>query len=112
MTKPLRGGGPVIRDDKQTNLELLEATAGMTASQRLAIMLYALHPTDRSGAVPETAARLANSSAWPLPFSRTRKQVVEAGWLEETERIGHIRYYRIDPKRLGENVVVPLRRAT
>lgn len=102
-----------MKDDKQTNLELLEATAGMTANQRLVVMLYALHPTDRSGAVLETAAQPAELVGMAAPvFSRTRKQVIEAGWLEETERIGHIRYYRLDPKRLGESVVVPLRRAT
>ncbi|GAA2268971.1 hypothetical protein GCM10010415_38610 [Streptomyces atrovirens] len=100
-------------DDKQKNLELLEKTAGMTANQRLVVMLYALHPTDRSGAILETAATLAKLVGMAPPvFSRTRKQVIEAGWLEETERIGHIKYYRLDPKRMGENVVVPLRRAT
>ncbi|AKJ15885.1 replication initiation protein, RepL2 (plasmid) [Streptomyces incarnatus] len=100
-------------DDKQKNLKLLEKTAGMSANQRLVVMLYALHPTDRSGAVLETAANLAKLVGMAPPvFSRTRKQVIEAGWLEETERIGHIKYYRLDPKRLGENVVVPLRRAT
>ncbi|MGJ5756551.1 cyclic nucleotide-binding domain-containing protein [Streptomyces puniciscabiei] len=100
-------------DDKQKNLKLLETTAGMSANQRLVVMLYALHPTDRSGAVLETAANLAKLVGMAPPvFSRTRKQVIEAGWLEETERIGHIKYYRLDPKRLGENVVVPLRRAT
>lgn len=100
-------------DDKQKNLKLLEATVGMTANQRLVVMLYALHPTDRSGAVLETAANLAKLVGMAPPvFSRTRKQVIEAGWLEETERIGHIKYYRVDPKRMGENVVVPLRRAT
>ncbi|MFF3920242.1 replication initiation protein, RepL2 [Streptomyces sp. NPDC001393] len=100
-------------DDKQKNLKLLEKTAGMSANQRLVVMLYALHPTDRSGAVLETAANLAKLVGMAPPvFSRTRKQVIEAGWLEETERIGHIKYYRLDPKRMGENVVVPLRRAT
>ncbi|MEU5116930.1 replication initiation protein, RepL2 [Streptomyces longwoodensis] len=100
-------------DDKHKNLDLLEKTVGMTANQRLVVMLYALHPTDRSGAVLETAANLAKLVGMAPPvFSRTRKQVIEAGWLEESERIGHIRYYRLDPKRLGESVVVPLRRAT
>ncbi|KPI01766.1 hypothetical protein [Streptomyces mirabilis] len=100
-------------DDKQKNLELLEKTVGMTANQRLVVMLYALHPTDRSGAVLETAANLAKLVGMAPPvFSRTRKQVIEVGWLEETEKIGHIRYYRLVPKRLGEHVVVPLRRAT
>ncbi|TQK79319.1 hypothetical protein FB563_8314 [Streptomyces puniciscabiei] len=103
----------ISSDDKQKNLKLLETTAGMSANQRLVVMLYALHPTDRSGAVLETAANLAKLVGMAPPvFSRTRKQVIEAGWLEETERIGHIKYYRLDPKRLGENVVVPLRRAT
>jgi hypothetical protein len=103
----------ISSDDKQKNLELLEKTAGMTANQRLVVMLYALHPTDRSGAVLETAANLAQLVGMAPPvFSRTRKQVIEAGWLEETERIGHIKYYRLDPRRMGENVVVPLRRAT
>ncbi|WP_326844482.1 replication initiation protein, RepL2 (plasmid) [Streptomyces sp. NBC_01281] len=99
--------------DKQKNLELLEKTAGMTANQRLVVMLYALHPTDRSGAVLETAATLAKLVGMAPPvFSRTRKQVIEAGWLEQTEKLGHIKYFRLDPRRLGENVVIPLRRAT
>jgi hypothetical protein len=103
----------ISSDDKQKNLELLEKTVGMTANQRLVVMLYALHPTDRSGAVFETAANLAKLVGMAPPvFSRTRKQVIEAGWLEETERLGHIKYYRLDPKRMGENVVIPLRRAT
>jgi hypothetical protein len=103
----------VISGDKHKNLELLQATAGMTANQRLVVMLYALHPTDRSGAVLETAANLAKLVGMAPPvFSRTRKQVIEAGWLEQTEKIGHIKYYRLDPKRMGENVVVPFRRAT
>jgi hypothetical protein len=103
----------VTSDDKQRNLELLQATAGMTANQRLVVMLYALHPTDRAGAVAETAANLAALVGMSAPvFSRTRKQVIEAGWLEESDRLAHIRYYRLSPKALGENVVVPLRRAT
>lgn len=48
----------------------------------------------------------------PPVFSRTRKQVIEAGRLEEPERLGHITYYRLDPQRMGENVVIPLGRAT
>ncbi|GHB57725.1 hypothetical protein GCM10010377_55970 [Streptomyces viridiviolaceus] len=43
---------------------------------------------------------------------RTRRQVVEAGWLEESERLAHISYYRLSAKSTGEDVVVPLRRAT
>jgi hypothetical protein len=98
-------------DDKRNSLELLEKTAGMTANQRLIVMLYALHPTGRSGAVLETAANLAALVGMAPPvFSRTRKQVIAAGWLEEAERVGHIKYYRL-ARSMGENTVAPLRRA-
>ncbi|MFE9679466.1 hypothetical protein ACFYO5_36075 [Streptomyces sp. NPDC006259] len=43
----------------------------------------------------------------PTVFSRTRRQVVEAGWLEESERLAHISYYRLSAKSTGEDVVVP-----
>ncbi|WP_081241053.1 replication initiation protein, RepL2 [Streptomyces viridosporus] len=103
----------MISDDKHRNLDLLQRTAGMTANQRLVVMLYALHPTDRAGAVLETAANLAELVGMsPSVFSRTRRQVVEAGWLEESDRLAHIKYYRLSPKATGENVVVALRRAT
>ncbi|WP_202527594.1 hypothetical protein [Streptomyces sp. SID486] len=46
-------------DDKRKNLELPGKTADVTANQLSVVMLYALHPTDRSGAMLETAALLA-----------------------------------------------------
>lgn len=101
-----------MNSDERKNLELLRQTAGMTANQRLVVMLYALHPTNRAGTVQETGANLALMVGMsPSVFSRTRKQVVEAGWLEESERLAHIRYYRLSPRATGENVVVKLRRA-
>ncbi|MFF9090501.1 replication initiation protein, RepL2 [Streptomyces sp. NPDC014991] len=100
-------------DDKRKLLDILQRSAGMTANQRLVVMLYAMHPTHRGGAVIETGANLAKLVGMsPTVFSRTRRQVVEAGWLEETERLAHISYYRLSPKCTGEEVVVPLRRAT
>jgi DNA-binding MarR family transcriptional regulator len=103
----------VNNDDKHKLLDVLHRTAGMTANQRLVIMLYAMHPTDRAGAVVETGAKLAELVGLsPTVFSRTRRQVVEAGWLEESERLAHISYYRLSAKCTGEDVVVPLRRAT
>ncbi|MEU3796000.1 replication initiation protein, RepL2 [Streptomyces fructofermentans] len=100
-------------DDKLRTLSLLQRTVGLTANQRLVVMLYACHPTDRSGAVLETALELAKLVGLsPTVFSRTRRQVIEAGWLEESERLAHIRYYRLSPKATGENVVVEFRRAT
>ncbi|MCX3061356.1 cyclic nucleotide-binding domain-containing protein [Streptomyces beihaiensis] len=100
-------------DDKRRLLDVLHRTAGMTANQRLIVMLYAMHPTDRAGAVIETATDLAKLVGMsPTVFSRTRRQVIEAGWLEETERLAHISYYRLSAKSTGEDTVVPLRRAT
>ena len=100
-------------DDKRRLLDVLHRTAGMTANQRLVVMLYAVHPTDRGGAVIDTGANLAQLVGMsPTVFSRTRRQVVEAGWLEESERLAHISYYRLSEKSTGEDVVVPLRRAT
>ncbi|EGJ72632.1 hypothetical protein STTU_p0020 (plasmid) [Streptomyces sp. Tu6071] len=90
---------------------MLTRSAGLTANQRLVLMLYATHKTDRSGAVPVTAAELAaHLGLAPTVFSRTRRQLVAGGWLEESERFGHIRFYRLAPKSTGEQVVVPLRR--
>jgi hypothetical protein len=103
----------VNNDDKQRLLDVLHRTSGMTANQRLVVMLYAMHPTDRAGAVVETGANLAKLVGMsPTVFSRTRRQVVEAGWLEESDRLAHISYYRLSQKSTGEHVVVPLRRAT
>ncbi|MEU9314999.1 replication initiation protein, RepL2 [Streptomyces sp. NPDC048295] len=94
-------------DDKQELLDVLHRTAGMTANQRLVVMLYAMHPTDRAGAVIETGANLAKLVGMsPTVFSRTRRQVIEAG------RLAHISNYRLSAKSAGEDVVVPLRRAT
>ncbi|MBL3667251.1 replication initiation protein, RepL2 [Streptomyces sp. M2CJ-2] len=100
-------------DDKLKTLRLLQHTAGLTANQRLVVMLYACHPTDRSGAVLETAVELAKLMGLsPTVFFRTHRQVIEAGWLEESERLAHIRYYRLSSKATEENVVVEFRRAT
>ncbi|MEV7684173.1 replication initiation protein, RepL2 [Streptomyces sp. NPDC088341] len=100
-------------DDKRKLLDVLQRTAGMTANQRLVVMLYAMHPTDRAGTVNETGINLAKLVGMsPTVFSRTRRQVVEAGWLDESERLAHISYYRLSVKSTGEDVVVPLRRAT
>ncbi|MFD7679582.1 hypothetical protein [Streptomyces sp. NPDC060187] len=56
--------------------------------------------------------QLGRASCQTRVCACTRKLVIEAGWLEQTEKLGHIKYFRLDPRRLGENVVGPLRRAT
>lgn len=99
--------------ERHTMLQLLQQTSGLTANQRLIVMLYAMHPTDRAGAVIETAANLAHLVGMsPTVFSRTRRQVIDAGWLEESDRLAHIRYYRLTPKATGQKTVVTLRQAT
>lgn len=60
-----------------------------------------------------TGARLAELVGMsPTVFSRTWREVVEAGWLEESERLAHISFYRLSVQGTGEGAVVPLRRAT
>lgn len=91
---------------------LLCRTGDLTPTQRLIVMLYALSASDRSGVVRETGQDLAEQlSMTPTVFSRVRKQLVTAGWLEESERFAHIAYYRLSPQALGEQNVIPMRRA-
>jgi DNA-binding MarR family transcriptional regulator len=101
----------VIGNGKSQHLDLLQRTAGLTAGQRLVVLMYAMLANDRTGAVDMTGKELAallNLS--PTVFSRTRKHLVEAGWLEECDRLGHIHYYRLTDKATGKEVVVHLRR--
>jgi DNA-binding MarR family transcriptional regulator len=91
-------------------LDLLRRTAGLTPNQRLVIWLYSVHPQERSGTIEEMGQDLAEVvGLGPTVFSRTRRQLLDAGWLEQSERLGHIRYYRLSPKATGHEVVVPLR---
>ncbi|MEZ0069934.1 DNA-binding MarR family transcriptional regulator [Streptacidiphilus sp. MAP12-20] len=91
---------------------LLRRTGELTPTQRLVVMLYALSATDRGGVVRETGRDLASQlNMTPTVFSRMRKQLVFLGWLEESEKFAHIAYFRLSPRALGEQVVVPMRRA-
>jgi len=102
--------GSIDRHKYQT---LLRRTAGLTANQRLILLTYAHLQTDRNGTVERTAAELADLLGLsPTVFSRLRKQLVTDQWLEQSDRLGSIRYYRLASKVTGEHVVVPLRRAT
>ncbi|MEY9878191.1 DNA-binding MarR family transcriptional regulator [Streptacidiphilus sp. MAP12-33] len=91
---------------------LLRRTHDLTPAQRLVVMLYALSDSDRGGVVRETGQDLAEQLGMtPTVFSRIRKQLVEAGWLEQSEKFAHITYFRLSPQALGEQTVVPMRRA-
>ncbi len=68
------------------------------------------HPTMSPADNRSATAAAAHSET----ISRRERRALLRRWpqLEQTEKLGHIKYFRIDPRRLGENVVVPLRRAT
>ncbi|WP_342777904.1 replication initiation protein, RepL2 [Streptomyces hundungensis] len=106
-------GGPVNNNDKCKLVDVLHRTTGMTAPQRLVVMLHARHPNRprRRGHRDERPTRQPVGMS-PTVFSRIPRQAVEAGWLEESECPAHISYYRLSAKGTGEDVVVPLRRAT
>ncbi|WP_037599622.1 helix-turn-helix domain-containing protein [Streptacidiphilus rugosus] len=98
--------------EKNEYRALLCRTSDLTPAQRLVIMLYALSHSDRGGVVRETGQALAEQLGMtPTVFSRIRKQLVQAGWLEESEKFAHITYFRLSPQALGEQTVVPMRRA-
>jgi DNA-binding MarR family transcriptional regulator len=100
-------------NEKEQHLALLRRTAGLSPNQRLIVLLYAMVPTDRAGAVCKTGQELSDLvGLTPTMFSRIRRQLVEAGWLEESGHFAHIKYYRLTSKATGEQIVVPLRRAT
>lgn len=97
--------------DRQQYQELLQRTTGLTANQRLIVLTYAHLPTDRTGTVQRTASELAQLLGLsPTVFSRLRKQLIANEWLEQSGRLGSIRYYRLAPRVTGRDVVVPLRR--
>lgn len=71
-----------------------------------------MHPRDRAGAVIGTGANPAKRVGMsPTVFSRTRRQVVEAGRLEDSDRLAHISHCRLSAKCTGEDVVILLWRA-
>ncbi|MFE2350257.1 replication initiation protein, RepL2 [Kitasatospora cineracea] len=91
---------------------VLSASKGLPPNQRLVLVHYATHPKrDRHGTVEETNEKLADGLGWqPTVFSRTRKELIEAGFLEERKRVGNVRYYGLTTKAIGRKAkIVPLR---
>jgi hypothetical protein len=98
--------------EKSDYQALLRRTCTLTPAQRLVVLLYAFCEADRGGVVRQTGRDLAQQLGMtPTVFSRLRKQLVQTGWLEESERFAHISYFRLSPQALGERTVVPMRRA-
>jgi DNA-binding MarR family transcriptional regulator len=84
---------------------------GLTPAQRIVVMLYCLSESDRAGVVVQTGQDLARQAGMsPTTFSRVRRQLVEAGWLEPSRKFAHITYFRLSPHALGEPPVVAVRR--
>jgi len=96
-------------------LDLLKVTSELPPLQRLVIILYAAMDQDDTGTVPVTGLALAAEAGMtPQLFSRVRRELVAAGWLEENPglRIGNVRYYRLTSKvQTQPDNVVPLRSA-
>ncbi|MEF9908615.1 replication initiation protein, RepL2 [Streptomyces flavovirens] len=96
--------------------DLLKVTSDLPPLQRLVIILYASMDQDDTGTVNATGAMLAAEAGMtPQLFSRVRRELVAAGWLEENPalRVGNVRYYRLTSKAvfgLDDNVI-PLRSA-
>ncbi|MFI6689196.1 replication initiation protein, RepL2 [Streptomyces sp. NPDC050485] len=83
--------------DSDDVLFLLERSAkDLTQSQRLVALLYAASEQRADGAVLVRASELAAAVGMTGPaFSRTRKEMVEKGWLEEAGTIGRLKVYRL-----------------
>lgn len=98
--------------DKELRRELVEIlgrSAELHPVQRCVVMGYALL-SPPSGTVRKTGEEMAELLGMTAPgFSRTRRELVQLGWLEETDRAGNIRYYRLTEKGTGRQVVVQLR---
>lgn len=77
---------------------LLSKTGGLTPNQRIVVMLYASSEQRPDGTVTTMATELAKiASLTPPVLSRTRKELVAAGWLEETGSFGRVKLYRLVP---------------
>ncbi|MFJ9457730.1 replication initiation protein, RepL2 [Kitasatospora sp. NPDC101447] len=89
---------------------LIGRTKDLTANQRLLLVHYAALPAGKTG-TQQTGQALAAEMGWaPTFFSRIRKELVEADWLEEYDRFNNIRYYRPTDQALGRrSKVVRLR---
>ncbi|WP_457437313.1 winged helix-turn-helix domain-containing protein [Streptomyces sp. MN6] len=59
--------------------------------------------------VERTAAELAELIGVPAPhFSRARRELEDAGYLECTHKEGQVRFFRLGEEATGRNVVVEL----
>lgn len=78
-------------------LDLLRRTGGvLSPNQRLVVLLYAAVPQQPDGSVITKATELAEVVKMTTPaFSRTRKELMALGWLEEADRVGRLKIFRL-----------------
>ncbi|MEU8764284.1 winged helix-turn-helix domain-containing protein [Streptomyces sp. NPDC048659] len=72
--------------------------AKLNPNQRIVVMLYAASPQKPDGTVETQATELAKIAGMSPPvLSRTRRELVDAGWLEPTQKFGRVQVYRLVP---------------
>lgn len=83
--------------DRYDVLDLLKLTGRvLSPNQRIVVLLYAASEQNSEGAVITRATELAETVGMTPPvFSRTRKELVQLGWLEEAGSVGRIKLYRL-----------------
>ncbi|MDX3319773.1 replication initiation protein, RepL2 [Streptomyces sp. ME03-5684b] len=65
---------------------------------RIVVMLYASSEQRPDGTVMIKASTLAATAGMTPPvLSRTRKELLKAGWLEVTGSVGSVKHYRLAP---------------
>lgn len=70
----------------------------LSPNQRLVVLLYASSEQDQNGTVIIRATELAATVGMTASvLSRTRKELVELGWLEEAGSVGRVKLYRLNP---------------
>ncbi|WP_063837906.1 helix-turn-helix domain-containing protein [Streptomyces sp. MUSC 125] len=75
----------------------------LNPNQRIVVMLYASSEQRPDGTVMIKASELAATAGMTPPvLSRTRKELVTAGWMEETGSIGSVKLYRLAPAMFEE----------
>lgn len=88
-----------IHDAEDVRYLLKKTGRKLSPNQRIVVMLYASAEQNADGTVATRATDLAETAGMTPPvFSRTRKELCEAGWLEETGRFGRVKIYRLAPK--------------
>lgn len=76
----------------------------LSPNQRLVVLLYGSSTQTADGTVVIRATELAATVGMTASvLSRTRKELVELGWLEESGSVGRVKLYRLNPALAPEN---------